>query len=164
VAASKEPTALVLVNAAMGPPDTSYNERNRQQTERLKSLRVLTDKQLSMPVGEHWTVAVALAHIQYWDGRGLGAIEAWKRYGVPLVLWQNREAAVNDLRLHLWLAIPPREALEDAIMTAEAMDRVIAALTPAEAEVVASQRYRVLERALHRNDHLTEIEQAVALP
>jgi hypothetical protein len=50
------------------------------------------------PVGEHWTVAVALAHIQYWDGRGLGAIEAWKRHGVPLALWRNNEAAVNDLR------------------------------------------------------------------
>ena len=145
----------------MNPPDTSYNERNREQTERLKTLRRLSDAELSRPVGEHWTVAVALAHIQYWDGRGLGAIEAWKRHRVPLTLWRNNEAAVNDLRLDLWRAIPPRQALEQAIVTAEALDRVLAALTPTEIEAVAAQRYRVLERALHRDLHLDEIAQAL---
>src|SRR2546425_12521625 len=33
-------------------------------------------KDLRRPVGEPWTVAVALAHIQYWDGRVAGALEA----------------------------------------------------------------------------------------
>lgn len=146
----------------MSQVDASYNERNREQTARLKSLRRLSDEELSLPVGEHWTVGVALAHIQYWDVRGLGAIEAWRRHGVPLVLWRNREAAVNDLRLDLWRVIPPRDALEQAIVTAEAIDRLIGELTPAEAEVVAAQRYPVLERALHRDGHLTEIEQVLS--
>jgi hypothetical protein len=131
----------------MSASDTSYSELNREQTERLKALRGLSDAELNRPVGEHWTVAVALAHIQYWDGRGLGAIEARKRHGVPLAWWRNNEAAVNDLRLDLH-----HGRLEQAIVTAEALCRVVPALTRAEAEAVATQRYRVLEPALHRND------------
>jgi len=142
---------------------TSYHERNREQTRRLAALRRLSDDELSRPVREHWTVAVALAHIQYWDGRALAGIEAWKRHGVPLTLWRSDEGRiVNDLRLDLWRALPPREALEGAIVTAEALDRVLAALTQADAETVAAQRRSALERWMHREGHLEEIEQAVA--
>jgi hypothetical protein len=143
--------------------DTSYNQRNVEQTERLKSLRRLSDADLARPMGEHWTVAVALAHVQYWDSRGLGAVEVWKRHGVPLVFWQTPEGmAVNDLRLELWRAIPPRDALEHAIATAEALDRVVAALTPDEAEAVAAERQSVLQRWWHRGEHLTEIAEVLA--
>ncbi len=151
--------------------DRAYVERNRAQTERLKGLRRLSYVELGHPVGEHWTVAVALAHLGYWDGRALGAIEAWRRYGTRLEFWGGvetvvqgirlDEAVVNDLRLGVWRTIPPRDALEQAIRAAEALDQVVADPTPAEAEVVASQRYRVLDRSLHRSEHLDEIEQAL---
>src|SRR5215216_3593197 len=141
----------------------SYNERNREQTRRVASLHRLSGDELSRPVGEHWTVAVALAHIQYWDGRELAGIEAWKRHGVPLTLWRSDEGrAVNDLRLDLWRALPPREALEAAIVTAEALDGILAALTPADAETVTAQRPSALERWMHREGHLDEVEQALS--
>lgn len=144
----------------MALPDTAYNERNRAQTERLASLRRLSDDEFALPLGEHWTIGVALAHMQYWDTRALGAFEAWRRHGASLLFWQTSEGiAVNDLRLELWRAVPTREALEQAIITAQALDRVIAALTPAEAETVATLRYASLERALHRDGHLSEIEE-----
>ncbi len=141
--------------------DRSYNDRNRAQTERLKDLRRLSDEDLGRPVGEHWTVAVALAHIQYWDGRAVGALEAWRRHGLPLTLWINSEAVVNDLRLPFWREVPPREALEQAIKTSEILDRMVEDLTPAEAEAVAAQRYRVLDRSLHRSQHLDEVDRAL---
>jgi len=98
--------------------DTSYHERNRTQTERLKTLRDLRDEEFCRPVGEHWTVAVTVAHIQYWDGRAVGALEAWRHHGIPLTLWTNEERVVNDVRLPIWRELAPREALEQAIKTA----------------------------------------------
>jgi hypothetical protein len=141
--------------------DTAYNERNRVQTGRLKALRRLSDEELGRAVGEHWTVAVALAHIQYWDGRAVGALEAWRRHGILLTLWSDSEAVVNDLRLPFWRALVPRAALEQAITTAEVLDRIVADLRPDEAEAVAAQRYRVLDRSLHRSEHLNEIDRAL---
>ncbi len=143
--------------------DSSYNQRNRLQTRRLKVLRSLTDEDLLRPVGEHWTVGIALAHIQYWDGRAAGAIEAWRHHGLPLTLWTDGEGVVNDVRLPVWGECAPREALEQAIKTAEVLDRIVEDLSPEEAEAVAAQRYRVLDRSMHRAEHLGDIEAALSL-
>ena len=143
--------------------DTGYNERNREQTRRLKELRRLSDDDLRRPVGEHWTVAIALAHIQYWDGRAVGALEAWRRHGLPLTLWIAGEDVVNDVRLPLWRDLEPREALEHAIETAEVLDRIVETLSPTEAGIVSAQRYRVLDRSLHRSDHLDEVDGALGI-
>ncbi len=141
--------------------DSDYNERNRVQTRRLKDLRRLSDEDFRRPVGEHWTVAVAVAHIQFWDGRTVGIIEAWRRHDVPLAPWADGENVVNDLRLPLWREMAPREALEQAIKTAEALDRVVEDLSPAEAEAVGSRWPRVLDRSPHRSEHLDEIDRAL---
>ena len=143
--------------------DTGYNERNRAQTRRLKELRRLSDEDLRRPVGDHWTVAIALAHIQYWDGRAVGALEAWRRHGLPLTLWINGEGVVNDVRLPVWRDLEPREALEQAIETAEVLDRIVEKLSSTEARVVSAQRYRVLDRSLHRSEHLDEIDRALGI-
>jgi len=143
--------------------DTGYNQRNLTQTQRLKGLRSLTDEDLLRPVGEHWTVGIALAHIQYWDGRAVSAIEACRRHGLPLTLWTDGEGVVNDVRLPVWRELPPREALEQAIRTAGTLDRIVEDLSPEEAEAVAAQRYRVLDRSMHRSEHLDEIEAALSL-
>ena len=143
--------------------DTGYNERNRVQTRRLRELRRLSDEDLLRPVGEHWNVGIALAHIQYWDGRAVGAIEAWRRHGLPLTLWTDGEGVINDVRLPVWREVPPREALEQAIRTAGALDRIVEDLSPEEAEAVAAQRYRVLDRSAHRSEHLDEIEAALSM-
>jgi len=46
--------------------DRSFIEQNRASTERIRRLvSELSDKQLQHSVGEHWTVAVALAHLAF---------------------------------------------------------------------------------------------------
>ena len=141
--------------------DTGYNERNRLQTRRLRELCRLGDEDLLRPVGEHWTVAVALAHIQYWDGRAVGALEAWRCHGLPLTLWTDGEGVVNDVLLPVWGECAPREALEQAIRTAAVLDLIVEDLSPEEAEVVSAQRYRVLDRSMHRSEHLDEVDKAL---
>ena len=46
----------------------SYKDLNHASTERIKKLVAsLTDEQMQTRVGEHWTVAIALAHLAWWD-------------------------------------------------------------------------------------------------
>ena len=76
------PTSVDLYQGhQFSPTDTSYLIRNRQQTERLKELRRLSDGELSRPAGGNWTVSTILAHIQYFDARGLNASRFVRLHG-----------------------------------------------------------------------------------
>ena len=143
--------------------DPSVNSRNGEQTERLRALQGWSDEALARRVGEHWTVGVALAHIAYWDGRTLAVLELAARHDLPRAWWTPAEAgAVNDARLPIWLAISPREALRQAIQTAEILDRVISELPAPIVEAVMVERARSFDRHRHRRDHLDEVDRAVA--
>ena len=52
--------------------DRPFVADNAQERERLISLVArLTDEELSLPLGNGWTIAVALAHLAFWDQRSL---------------------------------------------------------------------------------------------
>jgi hypothetical protein len=140
--------------------DRSFIERNRTATARLRTLAVtLSDAQLQRPVGEHWTVAIALAHLAFWDRRVLALLDAANTAGevvdIPIDL------AVNDISLPLWAAIPPRTAAELAVASAEALDRRLAELPAAQVAAMRTRSERWIDRSLHRNAHLDEIEAAL---
>ncbi len=135
-------------------------ERRRALRERLRALADLSDEALRRPVDEGWTVAAKLAHLAYWEGRQVGVLEAWRRHGIAPAWWTAEEAhAVNAARLPLWLAQPPQAALAQALVAAEVLDRVMAELP---SELVAQLPWRRQEPALHRGEHLDEIERALA--
>jgi hypothetical protein len=97
-------------------------EENARERERLRILiEGLSDAQLSARLGADWTVAVALAHLAFWDQRSLVLIRGWKQSGVvepsPVDI-----AVLNDALLPLWLALPPRRAARLALECAEAID------------------------------------------
>jgi hypothetical protein len=83
----------------------SYIEANTKGRERLCTLvSRLTDEELDLPAGDHWTVAAILAHLAFWDNRVLELIRRWKKVGVgrsPIDI-DN----VNDAMKPLCLAIP----------------------------------------------------------
>ena len=102
--------------------DPSYKDLNRASTERIKKLAsCLTDEEMQTRVGEHWTVAITLAHLAFWDRRVLCALDMTAKEGklsTPQI-----DIAVNDLSLPFWAAIPAREASRIAIETSEELDR-----------------------------------------
>lgn len=56
--------------------DGPYAELNRASTGRLRALAArLTDEELRQRVGEHWTVAIALAYLAFWDRRTLVTLD-----------------------------------------------------------------------------------------
>ena len=140
--------------------DRSFIELNHTSTNRIRDLAArLSDKEIQHPVGEHWTVAIALAHLAFWDRRVLYVLDMTERDGalfVPAI-----DIFVNDLSLPLWAAIPPREAARIAIETSEALDKRLEDYPPALLEEIYAYNTRWVVRALHRGEHLDEVDAAL---
>ena len=143
------------------PLDRSFVERNRASTDRIRALAArLTDDELQQPVGEHWTVAIALAHLAFWDRRVMYVLDKTERDGTLFV--PEIDIFVNDLSLPLWAAIPPREAARIAIDTAQALDVQLEGFPVALLELINAYNQRWVVRALHRNEHLNEVDAALS--
>src|SRR5215471_16278836 len=60
------------------PVSTAIAESNRKQTERLRQLAArLTPQMLAVRLPKGWTVAVALAHLAFWDRQRLCLMRRW---------------------------------------------------------------------------------------
>jgi hypothetical protein len=140
--------------------DRSFIDLNRASTERIRALAArLSDEELQQPVGEHWTVAIALAHLAFWDRRVMYVLDRTERDGKVFI--PEIDIFVNDLSLPLWAAIPPRAAARIAIETAETLDKRLEGFPPALLEEVYAASKRWVVRALHRGEHLDEVDAAL---
>jgi len=140
--------------------DGSFVASNRASTDRIRALAArLTDEEMQHPVGEHWTVAIALAHLAFWDRRVLYVLDMTEREGALFI--PTIDIFVNDLSLPLWAAIPPRAAAQIAIETAEALDARLESYPPALLEEIHAYNQRWVVRGLHRNEHLDEVDAAL---
>jgi len=140
--------------------DRSFIEQNRASTERIRKLvSKLSDKQLQHPVGEHWTVAIALAHLAFWDRRMLYVLDKTERDRKLFV--PEIDILVNDISLPLWAVIPPREAARLGVDTAQALDKRLEEFPPELLEELYQHNKRWVVRALHRDEHLNEVDEAL---
>ena len=138
----------------------SFIERNRASTNRIRELATrLSDADLQQPVGEDWTVAIALAHLAFWDRRVLALLDMTERAGS--VVSPEIDIVVNDISLPLLAAIPPREAARIAIETATALDSRLEEFPPALLAEIYAYNERWVERGLHRGEHLDEVDAAL---
>lgn len=142
------------------PLDRAFVELNRASTDRIRQLAAhLSDAELQRPVGQHWTVAIALVHLAFWDRRVLYVLDKTEQNGevfVPAI-----DIFVNDLSLPLWAAVPPRAAARLAIENAETLDARLEAFPPALLEALHTYNKRWVVRALHRGEHLDEVDAAL---
>ena len=142
------------------PLDPSYNDLNRASTERIKKLTAsLTDEEMQTRVGKHWTVSIALAHLAWWDRRVMYVLDMTAKDGKLFI--PEIDVFVNDLSLPLWAAIPPREAARIAIETSEYLDQQLEGYPPLLLEEIYNYNKRWVIRALHRNEHLDEVDAAL---
>jgi hypothetical protein len=142
------------------PVDRSFVEMNRAATQRIRALAArMSDPQFREPIGRDWTVAVVFAHLAFWDARVQYALEATEKSGQvvdPVI-----DLAVNDFSTTLWAAIAPREAARIAVETAESLDLRLERCPAALIEEIHRRNPRMVFRALHRNEHLDEVEAAL---
>ena len=143
--------------------DRTFVAENTKERKRLSSLvGNLTDEELSLPLGDDWTIAVALAHLSFWDLRSLFLVRKWKKSGgvepSPIDI-----DVTNDSLLSIWLAIPPRVAANLAVSSAEEIDRE---LEESSSDFITKierlgEKFR-LYRSIHRRLHLDEIEEILS--
>ena len=142
------------------PIESDYVELNRASSQRILALAErLTDAELLLPVGKHWTVAMALAHLAWWDRRVLKVLDVTEEDGhlvIPPV-----DAIVNDISLPFWAAIPPRLAVQLAVESCQELDKRLENYPVALLEEAFDYNRRWVQRSLHRNMHLDEVEAAL---
>jgi hypothetical protein len=140
------------------PMDRSQDTRERQRLEAL--VRRLSDPELTRQMDDGWTVAAVLAHLAFWDRRAAVLVERWRRTGVGR---SEAEAdAINDAAKAQWLALPPRVAAEQAVEAARAIDAALDAAPDLVEQIVRSGSPVNVSRAVHRREHLDQIERALA--
>ena len=136
-----------------------FVEKNTASRRRLKAtLERLNDEDFARTTPGGWSVAALLAHLAFWDQRIVVLLRRWKASGVDESPVDSD--MINDSLKPILLAIQPRAAVELCLSSAEAADAELENLTPElYGQIQASSNHFRFNRALHRDDHLNEIEQ-----
>jgi hypothetical protein len=87
------------------------------------------------------------------------ALDMTERDGKLFILEIN--IIVNDLSLPLWAVIPARDAARICIETSETLDKRLEEYSPELLEEIYNYNKRWVVRALHRNEHLDEVDAAL---
>jgi hypothetical protein len=144
--------------------DRSYVERNHAAAERLeRTLAGIGPIEADAVADGGWTVSALLAHLAFWD-----------RY--VLVRWQAREPGalapldvpahvadlVNDAAMPGWAHLSWPAVQELVRRAARETDAFLAGLPDeAVAAVIAEGRPRLVDRSLHRAEHIATIERTI---
>jgi hypothetical protein len=149
-------------------PVVDVADRNRRSAERLRELGDrLTDEELARTIDDPWTAAALFAHVAFWDRF---VLERWRLAAdrgeaAPAPIDDDLLDRVNDASLPQWLAIPPRAAVAQCLEAAGLVDAYLAGLAPDVVEALVREgRERLVDRSLHRGDHLATIGSAFAPP
>lgn len=138
-----------------------YIAANQAATERLNSvIDRLSDDDLQRKFDWGWTVAVALAHVAFFDRRAARLVERWQCVGCGPSPYDAD--AINDAMLPAWLLIPPRAAAQEALAAAAEVDGLVANLPDNLLDQILQGGSVNPNRAVHRNNHLNEIEALLA--
>jgi hypothetical protein len=138
---------------------------NDEQRERLAVLvDRLTAGDYALEVMPGWTVGALLAHLAFWDRL---VVERWTQAiaadaTIPLSLSDELTDLINGASLAQWLAMPGPLAGREAIAAAEAVDACVEGLEQARvAAAVGAGLSRLVDRSLHRAEHIDMIEVAL---
>lgn len=146
------------------PVPADLARSNQQQSDRLRRLAErLTPAMLGVRLpGNNWTVAVALAHVAFWDHQRLCLMRRWAAGNLECNGSYDGEL-FNETLLPFLGSIPPDRAVALALQFAAEVDDFLLAV-PDEVVVMALARpdRPNLDRGSHREGHLDQIEQALA--
>lgn len=122
---------------------------------------------LDRPLGEGWTIATAFVHLAYWDRRALGVI---RRYlagaelgvGAPPAL-ADSSAVASEAIAYLARYVDPAGVRQLVTESASAVDQALNGAPPARLlPLIDGPHAWLVRRYGHRDEHLEQIEQALA--
>ncbi len=130
---------------------------NRKSTDRMRLIvRGLPIDELSQARENNWPIFITLAHLAFWDQRVIHVIElAMKNNELNAPLFDDQ---LNDILAPIFGTIPPATATELAINIAGKLDQLLEMTSPKIIEQMMKVNSRLVERSLHRNSHLDDIE------
>jgi hypothetical protein len=144
--------------------DEALDRRNRDSAERLAALGArLSERDLTAEIDAPWTAAGLFAHIAFWDRFVLErwGLAAERGEPKPMVVDDGLMDRINDASLSQWMSIPPRVAVEGCAAAASELDAFVARMDEdVRSELIAEGRERLVDRSLHREEHLRTIEAA----
>ena len=139
-------------------------ERNRNSAERLRAIgERLSDEELARTIDQPWTAAGLFAHIAFWDRF---VLERWKLAAergdrAPMSVDDAFMERINDASLDQWMSIPPRVAVEQCLAAAAEVDAYLGGIDDEiRSELISEGRRRLVDRSVHRSDHLGTLESA----
>jgi hypothetical protein len=140
------------------------DERNRASADRLAALGArLSDDALTTEIDPPWTAGGLFAHIAFWDRF---VLERWRLAAerserTPVAVDDGFMDRINDASLGQWMSIPPRAGVQLCTAAAREVDAFIEGVAgDVRAELAAEGRQRLVDRSLHRGDHLEVLEAA----
>jgi hypothetical protein len=144
------------------PVPAAIAESNRSQTERLRQLvRRLSADMLAVRLPHGWTVAVALAHLAFWDRQRLCLMRRWAA-GETCNGGYDGELFNEVLQPFLEM-VPPERAAAAALQAADEVDAFLLAVPDEVVQAALARPDRPnLDRGPHREYHLDRIERALA--
>jgi hypothetical protein len=123
-------------------------------------LSTCTDADLSTPMPAGWTVSAVLCHLTFWDQRALTLLDKWDKDGIEFSTIDTD--VVNEVTRYLCLAVPPQQAGDLFLRTAETLDNRISRLGSSQIKDIEEKGKNVrLLRADHRGMHLADIKKAL---
>ena len=124
-----------------------------------KIVNRLSDEELSKSIRSDWTISITLAHLAFWDQRVIFVIESAKKNNklhAPSYDYQ-----LNDILTPILRAIPVQEAAKMAFTASEKLDNELEQCSVPLIEEMKEVNERLIDRSIHRNLHLDEIENAI---
>lgn len=139
----------------------AFIERNRASRQRLDAfLDRATEEMMGRKLANGWTVSAVIAHLAFWDRWVVARWDQYDRDGAIETIPDNVLDLGNAAGIAEWSAFSPTQASKLARAAADTVDRRIAALSPAAiAHAQATNRPAMLDRSIHRDPHLDEIDQ-----
>jgi hypothetical protein len=141
--------------------DRSYIARTTASRERLEGMVArLRDEDYGRDAGGGWTVSALFAHLAFWDRLTLERLSRWERDGFTAT--PVDADPINDAARPGWLAIPGKAAVAEVVAAARLTDdRMAKVRDDLISAIVGAGRLRAIDRSVHRNEHLDQIERAL---
>lgn len=145
--------------------DRAFEGANAEATAELADLvSTLSDADLGADLGDGWTVAMALAHLSYWDSFHLARWRHAAANGLacPPAASNEVTSRSNEALEATWRALPVGAAVQLCLDAATALDLHVATLTDAQVDAArASGGENQVNRVPHRRDHIDQVARAL---
>jgi hypothetical protein len=157
------PIGAKLHNGVVADQPNKLVTNTRLGFERLiASLSKLTPTELDVPLPNDWTVSATLAHLAFWDQ---WVVARWWRFqaiGGFEDIDDSVMDLVNEAALPAWTALAAEDTVRMALASArQAVDTVSNLREAAQAAATDTGRDAMLDRSLHWDPHLHEINKAL---